>query len=165
MQLTESTRKYILIGLISFIVIGLITAKVFASKQDEEFLKDDILYQQTSQLLEEGNTADASIMINELLVRQPKSEAVNYLAGIISANNRDYKQSAILLQKTLDINPYKVEDPMFMLQFGEVLFLAERYEDTKVVLEKCREWGWIPEEYPTYQERVTELLTQVQNMQ
>lgn len=64
----------------------------------------------------------------------------------------------------MDINPHKVEDPMFMLQFGEVLLFAERFGDSKIVLEKCREWGWIPESYPTYQERVTELLTQIENM-
>ena len=104
-------------------------------------------------------------MVNALLLKQPKSEVANYLGGLISADNGDYKQSVILLQKTLDINPYKVEDPMFMLPFGEVLFFAERYDDAKVVLEKCREWGWVPESYPTYQERVTELLTQIENMQ
>lgn len=163
MQLSESKRKYILLGIVAFIVLGLITAKVFASKQDEEFLKDDLLYQQASQLFQEGNTADASIVVKELLERQPKSEVVNYLAGMISANTGEYTQAAILLQKTLDINPHKVEDPMFMLQFGEVLVLAERHADAKIVLEKCREWGWAPEEFPTYQERITELLTQIEN--
>lgn len=164
MQFTESTRKYILLGIVAFIIVGFITAKVFASKQDEEFLTEDMLYQQSTQLYSEGNYAEASNFINELLFKQPKSEAVNYLGGLVAANLGDYTQSAILLQKTLDINPHKVEDPMFMLQFGEVLFFAERHQDAKIVLEKCREWNWVPESYPTYQERVTELLTQIENM-
>lgn len=164
MHISESKRKYILLGIVAFIVIGLITAKVLASKQDEEFLKDDMLYQQASQLLQEGNTADALIVVNELLASQPKSETVNYLAGMITAQTEDYKQAAILFQKTLDINPHKVEDAMFMLQFGEILVLAERYDDAKIVLERCRTSGWAPEEFPTYQERVTELLTQIENM-
>ncbi|MGN7479723.1 tetratricopeptide repeat protein [Solibacillus silvestris] len=165
MQLTESKRKYILLGIVTFIIIGCITAKVLASKQDEEFLTNDTLYQQASQLYTVGNYAEAGGIINELLLRQPNSETVNYLGGLIIANLGDYKQSAILLQKALDINPHKVEDAMFMLQFGEVLFFAERYDDSKMVLERCREWGWIPEEYPTYQERITELLTQMENME
>lgn len=164
MQFTESTRKYILLGIVAFIIVGFVTAKVMASKQDEEFLIDDALYQQVSQFYTEGNYPMAGELVSELLLRQPKSEVVNYLGGLISANTGDYKQSAILFQKTLDINPHKVEDPMFMLQFAEVLFFAERYEDSKTVLEKCREWGWVPETYPTYQERVTELLTQIENM-
>lgn len=165
MQLKESTRKYILLGMVLFIVIGLISAKVMAKKQDNEFLADDAMYQQASQLYTEGHYAEATEMINILLSRQPKSEVVNYLGGLLTANNGDYTQAAILLQKTLDINPHKVEDPMFMLQFAEVLFFAERYKDAKVVLEKCREWGWAPEDYPTYQERVTDLLTQIENKQ
>lgn len=163
MNISESKRKYILLGIVAFIVIGLITAKVLASKQDEQFLNDDLLYQQAGQLLQEGNVADASIVVKELLESQPQSEMVNYLAGMIAAQTEDYKQSAILFQKTLDINPHKVEDAMFMLQFGEILVLAERYDDAKVVLERCRAGGWAPEEFPTYQERVTELLTQIEN--
>lgn len=164
MQFTESTRKYILIGFVAFIIVGFITAKVLASKQDEEFVVDDTLYQQASELYNEGKYPAAGELINELLLRQPNSEIVNYLGGLNSANNGDYKQSVVLLQKTLDINPHKVEDPMFMLQFSEALFFAERYNDSKIVLEKCREWGWVPESYPTYQERVMELLTQIENM-
>lgn len=164
MHLLESKRKYILLGIVAFVLVGVIASKVLASKQNETFLEEDILYQQVSQLYSEDKFSEATLLGEELLKRQPKSEVVNYLNGLIAANNGEYHQSAILLQKSMDINPYKVEDPMFMLQFGEVLFLAERYEDAKVVLEKCREWGWVPEEYPTYQERVTELLTQIENM-
>ncbi|WP_342574950.1 hypothetical protein MHH37_03240 [Solibacillus sp. FSL K6-1781] len=165
MQLTESKRKYILLGIVAFIITGFITAKVLASKQDEEFLRDDLLYQQTSQLYNDGKFTEAENLVNDLLLRKPNSEVVNYLGAVITANLADYNRSVILFQKTLDINPHKVEDPMFMLQFGEVLFFVERYVDAKTVLEKCREGGWVPEDYPTYQERVTELLTQIENMQ
>lgn len=53
---------------------------------------------------------------------------------------------------------------MFMIQFAEVLFFAEKYLDSKIVLEQCRDWGWTPETYPNYQERVMELLNQIDNM-
>lgn len=165
MNLKESTRKYILLGIVLFIAVGLVSAKVLAKKQDTEFATDDAMYQQVSQLFSEGNYEQAAVLSTELLKRQPKSEVVNYMGGLIVGNTGEYAQAAILLQKTLDINPHKVEDPMFMLQFGEILFFAERYADAKTVLEKCREWGWAPETYPTYQERVTELLTQIENMQ
>jgi len=164
MQFNETTRKYILLGVVIFIVIGLLSAKAIAKKQDNEFLTEDLMYQQASQLSSEGNFEEASKHINDLLLKQPNSEMANYFGGIIAANKRDFKQSTILLQKTLDINPYKVEDAIFMLQFGEALFFAERYEDAKIVLEKCREGGWAPESYPSYQERINELLTQTENM-
>ena len=70
----------------------------------------------------------------------------------------------ILMQKAMDINPHNVENAMFMLQFGEMLLFAERFEDAKMVLARCQESGWVPEEYPTYQERVQELLTYVETI-
>ncbi|MEK3764639.1 tetratricopeptide repeat protein [Solibacillus sp. FSL K6-4121] len=164
MQNKESTRKYILLGLVILIVVGIVSAKVLASKQDEVFKYEDMLYQQAVQLFQEGNNEDASYFINELLLKKPDSEVANYLGGLIAAGKGEYNQAVILLQKSLDLNPHKVEDPMFMIQFAEVLFFAEKYLDSKIVLEQCRDWGWTPETYPNYQERVMELLNQIDNM-
>ncbi|ATP39027.1 hypothetical protein CSE16_02745 [Solibacillus sp. R5-41] len=165
MNLKESTRKYILLGALLFIIVGLISAKVLANGQDTQFTKEDALYQQAAQLYSDGNYAEALDYMKELLVAQPKSEAVNYLGGLVAANAKEYEQAAILLQKTLDINPHKVEDAMFMLQFGEVLVLAERKEDAKTVLVRCQESAWAPEDFPEYQNRVAELLAQIENIQ
>lgn len=163
MQLNESHRKQILIGLVVFIIFGIFTSNILASKQDEKFNYNDILSQQASQLYNEGNFEAAGKVISELLLRQPNSEIVNYLGGVITANLGEYTQSAILLQKTLDINPHKVEDPIFMIQFGESLINAERYDDALVILERCKEAAWAPELYPSYQDRVAELLTLIEN--
>ncbi len=165
MNLKESTRKYILLGAILFIIVGLVSAKVLAKGQDTQFTTEDVLYQQAAQFYSEGNYSDALTFINELLKAQPKSEAANYLGGLVTANVGEYERSAILFQKTLDINPYKVEDAMFMLQFGEVLVSAERYEDAKTVLVRCQESAWAPEEFPEYQNRVAELLAQIETIQ
>ena len=163
MEIKESTRKYILIGLVLLIVIGLITAKVLGKQQDEEFAMDDALYQHVNQLYSEGKYEEAAPYSTELLQRQPDSEDANYLAGLIAANTNEVEQAAILLQKTLELNPHKVEDGVFMLQFGEVLYGAERYADAQTVLVKCRDWGWAPAEIPNYQERVAQLLTEIES--
>ncbi|MEG0577644.1 MAG: hypothetical protein RR500_07270 [Bacilli bacterium] len=165
MNLKESTRKYILLGAILFIIVGLVSAKVLAKGQDTQFTTEDVLYQQAAQFYSEGNYSDALIFVNELLLAQPKSEAVNYLGGLVTANIGEYEKASILFQKTLDINPHKVEDAMFMLQMGEVFISAERYEDAKTVLVHCQESAWAPEEFPEYQNRVAELLVQIETIQ
>lgn len=165
MQLKESHRKYILLGIIAFIIVGFITAKIMAKDQDEQFLKNELIYQQAQQLYMEGDYENAYLYINELLKIQPNSEAVNYMAGLIAATNNEYKNAAILMQKTLDINPHKVDDPVFMLQLGEVFYHAERYQDAKVVLTRCKERNWKPEQYPSYQEKVAELLMSIENLE
>ena len=161
MQLSEAVRRYILIGIVLLIFAGIITSKVLAKKQDEEYSIDDQLYQQVLQLYSNGSYEEAKVYSSELLERVPNSEIANYLGGLIAAGNNDVLQATILFQKTLDINPHKVEDPVFMLQFGEVLISAERKEDARIVLEKCRDMGWAPENYPDYQQRVNELLIQM----
>ncbi|MER2000350.1 MAG: hypothetical protein ABS882_11270 [Lysinibacillus sp.] len=161
MEIKESTRKYILIGLVLLIVIGLFTAKVLGKQQDEEFAMDDVLYEQVSQLYSEGKYEEAAQYSTELLQRQPDSEAVNYIGGLVAANTNEYEQASILLQKTLELNPHKVDDAVFMLQFGEVLYGAERYADAYTVLDRCRYWEWAPEEIPNYQERVAQLLIEI----
>ncbi|MBM7609061.1 putative Zn-dependent protease [Lysinibacillus composti] len=151
-------------GIVAFIVLGVIVANVMASKQDKQFSMEDTLYKQATELHSQGNNTEAATYIKELLKLQSESEAVNYLGAVIAASNNEMQQAATLLQKTLDINPYKVEDPMFMLQFGETLYHIERYDDAKIVLTRCQEAGWAPESFPTYQERVAELLSLIENM-
>ena len=163
MEIKESTRKYILIGLVLIIVVGLITAKVLGKQQDEEFATDDALYQHVSQLYSEGKYEEAAPYSTELLQRQPDSEDANYIGGLIAANTNEYEQAAIFLQKTLEFNPYKVEDAVFMLQFGEVLYGAERYVDAQTVLVKCQQRGWALADIPNYQERVVQLLTEIES--
>ncbi|BDH60655.1 hypothetical protein MTP04_07850 [Lysinibacillus sp. PLM2] len=164
MKLKESTRKNVLIGMVAFIVLGLIVAKIMAKSQDEMFATQDMLFQQATYLNSEGEFLEASVYINELLKTQSESEEANYLGGIISANIGEMNQASILFQKTLDINPHRVEDPIFMLQFGETLFNVERYRDAKIVLERCQVSAWTPEEVPNYQEKVAELLKSIEEI-
>lgn len=161
MQFSESVRRYILIVIVVLIFAGIVTSKVLANKQDEQYLIDDQLYQQVYRLYSNGSYEEAKVYSSELLKRVPNSEIANYLGGLIAAGNNDVLQATTLLQKTLDINPHKVEDPVFMLQFGEVLISANRKEDARIVLEKCRDMAWAPDNYPEYQQRINELLAQM----
>lgn len=163
-NLSEVNRKYILLAFVGVIIFGIIGAKWIGSKQDEQFAYEDQLYNAALQYVNEGNAQEAATYVQELLKIQPDAEAVNYLAAIVYANTEDMAAAAVHMQKTLDINPYKVEDATFMLQFGEILFLSERYDDAKTVLTRCQEWGWAPEEYPEYQQRVQELLTAIEQV-
>lgn len=165
MQFTESTRKYILAGTIAFIIVGIIIAKVMASKQDEQFTTQNTQYEQATQLYNEGNYEEASKTLQSLLKQQPNSEIVNYLTALSVANTGDSKKAATLMEKIIQLNPHKVEDAMFMLQFGEILTLAQRYDDAKIVLTHCQQAAWVPADYPDYQARIAQLLTDIENKQ
>lgn len=165
MTFTESTRKYILSGIVAFVVIGLIVASVLANKQDKEFLMTESLYNQALQLQGNGDLEEATLTISEVLKKQPYSEIANYVAGLTTAQKGDMKQAAIYMKKVLDINPHRVEDPRFMLQMGEIFLGAEKYEEAKIVLLRCQESQWTLEDIPNYQEHVVALLSQIENLQ
>lgn len=165
MTLTESVRKYILSSIVAFVVIGLIVSGVLASKQDKEFMMDETLYNHAIQLQSQGDLEGAEVALIQVLKKQPNSEIANYVAGLIMAQKGDMKQAAIHMQKALDINPHKVEDPRFMIQLGEIFVGAEKYDEAKIVLLRCQESGWILEDIPTYQEHVIALLAQIKNSQ
>ncbi|MGE7986528.1 tetratricopeptide repeat protein [Lysinibacillus fusiformis] len=152
-------------GIVAFIVIGLVVANVLANKQDEDFMMSDTLYDHAVQLQASGDLEGAEAAILEVLKNQPNSEIANYLAGLTAAQNDDFKKASIHMQKVLAINPYKVEDPRFMVQLGEVFLGAEKYDEAKVVLLRCQESQWTLEDLPNYQEHVAELLAQIENLQ
>lgn len=164
MYINNSIRKYILLGITVILLIGIVIASVLAKKQNEEFEKENFIYQQALEMYQSENYEGAKMLISDLVMEHDDSEIVNYLAGLIDASNNDFTSAAVYMQKSLDINPYKVEEPMFMLQFGEILFRAERFEDAKLVLDRCNESNWSPEDYPEYQSQVQDMLKQIENM-
>lgn len=162
MRLTENIRRYILLSIVAFIIIGVFTAKYIGNKQDEQFMYEEMLYNQASNTYQEGNFSEALLYINELLKLQPGSEAVNYLGALITMDNSEFKQASILFQKTLDLNPYKVEDSIFLAQYGEVLLKLKQYDDAKSVFEKSYEWSWKLDNSQEFQEYLKQYLTQIE---
>lgn len=163
MKWNDSSRIYILVGIIIFSLAGLVVANVLAKKQDEQFATNEAIYNEAVQLQQQNDWSGSWEAISKLTNEEANAENVNYLAAIVSANTGEVEQSAKYMQKTLDNNPYKVEDPLFMLQFAEILYGAGKYEEAKVVLARCQEAGWTLESVPTYQARVAELLQQIAN--
>lgn len=160
MNLRDSSKKYIVIGLSLFVMLGLITASILGKKQDTAFQLDDVEYSHVVQQFQEGQYAEVIEKSTALEIRQGSSEQVNYLIALASANTGEIEKSLRHMQRTLDINPHRVEDSMFMLQFAEFLVMAEQKEEAELVLERCVSLP-VPESLPDYQERVAELQLQL----
>ncbi len=162
MTFTEPIRKYILSCIVVLIVFGLIVASILAKKQDEEFIKNESLYNNAVQLQSNGDLEGAESALSQVLEKQPNSEIANYLVALIIAQKGDLKQAAMHMQKVLEINPHKVEDPRFMIQLGEIFIGAKKYEEAKIVLLHCQQSHWTLEDIPNYQEHVSSLLEQIE---
>ncbi len=160
MNLSHSTRKYILIGIVLIVLAGLISACSMGKKQDAAYQINDLEYSQVVQQIQEGNFVGALEASKTLESNQSNSEQVNYMIALAAANSGEIEKGLIHMQKTLDLNPHKVEDSMFMLQLAQFLMIAERTDEAGLVLERCTTLP-TPETYPNYQEDVAQLQQQL----
>lgn len=162
MKSSEINRRYILLAIVGVIIVGIFLSEWLGSKQDEQFLYEDQLFNTVQEYVNNGRGQEALPYLQELLETHANSEAVNYMAALVYADTEDMNASAVHMQKVIDINPYKVEDAIFMIQFGEILFFTERYDDAETVLIRCQDSGWMPESFPEYQQRVQQLLDEIE---
>jgi len=160
MNLSVSQRKYILLGLVVFVLLGTVTASIMGKKQDKVFQLNDLEYNQVVQQLQDGNYVEAFEASRHLENRQVSSEAVNYIIALAAANFGNVEKGLNHMQRTLDINPHRVESSVFMLQYAEFLIMVDRNDDAMEVLNRCATLP-IPESYPQYQERVIQLQEQI----
>lgn len=157
-NMVEKRWKVVLTSMLIFILVGLVLANILRKDQDKTFENNYIEYNQLVEAYSTGDINSAFLIGTNLLKKIPSSEQVNYVTGLAALDSSDYNMAAVLLQKTLDLNPHKVEDPIFMINFGEALFYSEKLSEAQIVLMRCKDSGWMPENYPDYQNRVSELL-------
>ena len=160
MNVSDSARRYIVMGLALFVILGLITASIMGNKQDEAFQTNNMLYGVMVQQLQEEKFSDALATAEMLEEYLKSSELVSYLVSLAAINVGEIDKALMYMQRTLDINPHKVEDSMFMLQYAEMLVQAEKKDEATQVLERC-EVLLVPEIYPDYKERILQLQEQL----
>lgn len=160
MKIDEPIRRYIFSGMILLVVVGFIIAIILGNKQDRTFQKNEELYRQMLNQIQETQYDEALLIGEELINNHRKSDAIYYLMGLAAANSGDVELASEYLRKSLDVNPYQVEDPMFMLQYGEILLFEGKNDEASLVLEHCMVLS-PPETYPDYLTKVEELQKQL----
>ena len=160
MNVSDSSRKFIVIGFSLFVILGMITASVMGKKQDKAFQINDAEYSKVVQLVQEKKYAEVLQASEMLKSHQNSSEQVNYLIAFAAANTGEAETSLRHMERTLDLNPYRVEDSLFMLQYADILIMAGKKEEAMLVLDRCATLP-DPENYPNYQEQVVQLQQQL----
>jgi len=154
----EIYRKLILLGLVLFIVIGAIYTYQQGKKQDVSYAADYQSYQLSLAYLQEGDNETAIAQLMELHNRYPDQANITWHLGLSYALERDMDKAIVYFQKAVDQRPFIIQEPLFTLQFAEVLFAKEEYAAAKQYLEHSKTIA-LPEEYKP---RVDELLAQIE---
>ncbi|WP_169818537.1 tetratricopeptide repeat protein [Domibacillus iocasae] len=161
-NITDGTIRWVIAGFLFVILIGLIYTYTAAKSQDEVYLQNYSKYEKAVELFEAQQFDQALPLFEELEKEQPRSAVIKNYLGIAYVNTGNVDAAITKYQNVLDLNPYKVEDAQFMIQFGEILLFADQKDDAKKVLEKCLTLV-PPAEMPDYHEKVNQLLAQTQS--
>lgn len=160
MNITDTTMRYVVASIVLVLLVGLIYTSSSGKKQDEKFATEQATYNQALQYVQEGQYDQALPLLQQVEKEQADSVPVKYYTGLTFANSGDWAGAVKVFKQVLDLNPYKVEDSMFMLQFAEILVYAEKKDEAKIVLERCKTLP-VPAEMPEYQTHIQTLLTQI----
>lgn len=156
----EIYRKLILLGLVLFIVVGTIYTYQQGKKQDERFVADYQSYQLSLARMQDQNVDEAIEQLMKLHNRYPDQANLTRNLGLAYAIKGEMEKAALYYQKAVETRPFIVRDPMFSLQFAEILYAQEEYKGAKKYLENCKAIG-VPEEFIS---RVDELLAYIETI-
>lgn len=156
LEFDNKSSRYIIIGLLLTITIGIISTSIVGKRDNHKFLTEQKLYNQALDSMRQNDFESAYSLISPLKEKYRESELVNYSLAVAASNSGEEKEGYIHMQRALDLNPYNVEDPMFMLQFAQILVMNEKYKEASEVLAVCKKFT-PPENYPQYQETIQQL--------
>lgn len=159
MTINEKYTRYTVVGVILFIVCGLVYTHSIGKKQDEEYLYTYNEFHQAVELLKNNQFAEAKPLLLKIEKKHPHSFTVEHYLALSLANTGDTKKAARKMEKALQLNPYLSEDPTFMLQFAQILTFAHEKEKALIVLEGCKKLK-APTSIPDYQQQVEDLVKQ-----
>lgn len=151
--------RYVFLSLLVFILSGISYAHWKGQQQDEQFLKDYNEYQQAIQLMQQRQVEQALPILQSLSSKYPDRYNIMRTLGLAYAMKNDFHKAAFYYEKAIRKRPFLQQDPIFTLQFGEILYYKGEYAKAKAYLEQSKK---LPGS-EMYHARIDELLVQIQH--
>jgi predicted Zn-dependent protease len=154
---------------LALVIIGMTSVFFMGKKQDEQYATASQQYQAAIQLMntKEGdvasNLSQAVHILENLKENQESSVVVAHNLGLAYAISQNYSEAAQEYKRAVELKPFLTQEPVFMLQFGEILFFNDNKQEAKVVLEKAQTLSGA-EVDETYVARTNELLQSINGM-
>lgn len=135
-QISDKSRNLIFFCFIAIIIVSLIVVNNIGSKQDKVFAEDIQRYNYALQLLSENKPSEAQPLLKELFEKYPDNYEVIWGYGIVQSQLRNFEQAHLFYQQAQEKNITLVRDPLFLVQYGELLLNLGEEEKAKVYLEE-----------------------------
>ncbi|MFB5086105.1 hypothetical protein PGC35_02610 [Psychrobacillus sp. PGGUH221] len=129
-----------------------------ANKQDEEFLNDYTLFQKLTDKQSSEEIQDTTEQLEILQKKYSDEYLFAYQLGLAHLNKGNMERALIMYGRTLDLNPYIVENKEFMYQYAFILVNNEQIDNAKIVVERAEQ---LPSD-EEYQTRLAALLESIE---
>ncbi|SEM89069.1 Anaphase-promoting complex, cyclosome, subunit 3 [Paenisporosarcina quisquiliarum] len=156
----KSYTNYILVIFILVTCIVLLYLDNKGSKQDEHLMNGNIIYHETDVLLQEGNYENAITLLEELHNKYNDDYNITFRLGYSYLSMEQYTSALTMYTRTLDLNPYLVENKEFMYQYAIALANCEQVDNALTVVDRLLT---LPMD-ETFEATVFELKESISNM-
>ena len=138
---TGRGRNLIFITAVILTIIIIAALSSLAEKQDQHFVQNLQLYQKGKGLAEHGHYKEAIDVFSQLDPGFRDGYRALYLTAFCYGSLKEYEPAARYMQKAQDSFPLFLEDPYFLLEYGEYLYHLGDYEKSSMYLNQSLKFG------------------------
>ncbi|EQB94187.1 MULTISPECIES: tetratricopeptide repeat protein [Geobacillus] len=131
-------NRYVFLSLLVLVLSGIGYVHWKGQQQDEMFRNDYIEYQKAIQAMQQGRVEEALPQLQSLLDKYPDRYNIMRTLGLAYAMKNDFQKAAFYYDRAIQKRPFLQQDPIFTLQFGEILYYNGEYAKAKAYLEQSR---------------------------
>ncbi|MDQ0244817.1 Tfp pilus assembly protein PilF [Bacillus fengqiuensis] len=155
--MSEKVVNYLFYSLIVFILLGVSYAYIQGKKQNEVFKADYQEYQIALKLIDQGGNSQSISILEKQAEKYPDRYNILHKLGLSYAQAGDWGKAVHYYQRAIDQRPFLQMDPVFTMQFAEILFFNNEYVKARAYLEKSKQLPGSERFGP----RIEELLTAI----
>lgn len=128
--------NYFVTGFILLVAITLVFIQNEAQNQNEKLQRDFSLYQEANSYLQKGETEVIIDTLSELHKTYSDDFNISYGLAFSYLNNGNYEAALPMYTRSLDLNPYLVENIDFIYQYALAFSNNKQYENAIAVIDQ-----------------------------
>lgn len=140
-QFNDKLRNLTFFLIIVILSVCLFVTNNISKKQDKVFAEESNQFKYALQLLSEDKAQEAEPLLKDLSEKHADNYEIIWNYGTLQSHLKKYDMAEPLFQKAQKLNVLLVKNPLFLAQYGEVLYNLGEFEKSKVYLEESLKYN------------------------
>jgi outer membrane protein assembly factor BamD (BamD/ComL family) len=152
-------RNRIFFVMLIFSIILLTISASYGYKEEQVYLSDFELYNQASRLVQRGELHEAENLLSQLVNKYPENVTLMFPYAWCLGQQGKYEQSISYFTKMRNQRPFVLENQLFLVSFGEVLYKSGQYSSARQYLLRALQFGG---RTPDFSDKAKSLLSDIE---